>query len=77
MPHLLSKTTYLSGKQCGKKLYLYKKHRELAAPRSRSEEAIMQQGTSMGEVAQLLLPNGKDASPEHYWDFDLQFSNRE
>ena len=69
MPHLLSKSTYLSGKQCEKKLYLYKKHRELATPRSKSEKAIMQQGTSMGEVAQLLLSNGKDASPEKYWDY--------
>lgn len=67
--HLLSKSTFLSGKQCEKKLYLYKKHRELARARTESEEAIMAQGTSMGELAQLVFPNGKDATPEYYWNY--------
>ena len=67
--HLLSKSTFISGLQCKKKLYLSKKHRDLASPRTAAAEAIMKQGTSMGELAQFVFPNGKDATPEYYWDY--------
>ena len=67
--HLLSKSTFISGLQCNKKLYLSKKYKDLASLRTAAAEAIMKQGTSMGELAQFVFPNGKDATPEHYWDY--------
>tara|TARA_B110000046_G_scaffold35749_2_gene39045 strand:+ start:9666 stop:9863 length:198 start_codon:yes stop_codon:yes gene_type:complete len=61
--HLLSKSTFISGLQCNKKLYLSKKYKDLASLRTAAAEAIMKQGTSMGELAQFVFPNGKDATP--------------
>lgn len=67
--HKLSKSSYISGKQCEKRLYLQKNHRELAAPYSVQQEAIMEQGTTVGELARKRFPGGIDATPESYYDF--------
>lgn len=67
--HKLSKSSYISGKQCEKRLYLQKHHRELAAPYSVQQEAIMEQGTTVGELARKRFPGGIDATPESYYNF--------
>lgn len=67
--HKLSKSSYISGKQCEKRLYLQKKHRDLAASPSAQLEAIMAQGTSVGELARKYFSDGIDATPESYYDF--------
>jgi len=67
--HLLSKSTFLSGLQCEKRLYLQKHRRDLLPDISTSQQFIFSQGTQVGELAQQLFPGGKDATPESYFDF--------
>ncbi len=67
--HKLSKSAYISGKQCLKRLYLQKKYRHLASAPTATQEAIMQQGTTVGELAQAYFPGGVDCTPESYYDF--------
>ncbi len=60
--HLLSKSSFLKGLQCGKGLYLYKHHYDWADEISDSQQAIFQTGHNVGKLAQTLLPGGVDAS---------------
>ena len=62
----LSKSTFIRGLQCEKSLYLYKHHNNLRDPIPSSRQAIFDQGTEIGLLAQELFPKGADASPEHY-----------
>ena len=68
----LSKSTFLRGLQCHKSLYLYKNFYKLRDEISSSQQAIFNQGTNVGILAQQLFPNGIDASPPDY--FKLQES---
>ena len=63
MRHVLSKSTFLYGSQCTKRLYFYKFRRDLIEETSPSQQAIFDQGTSVGEMARDLFPGGIDASP--------------
>lgn len=65
--HLLSKSTFLRGQQCEKSLYLYKHHYELKDEVSEQQQAIFDQGTRVGLLAQDLFPGGKDASPSSHF----------
>jgi len=67
--HLLSKSSFLSGLQCQKRLYLQKYRRDLLPEISTAQQFIFSQGTQVGELAQQLFPGGKDATPESYFDF--------
>lgn len=67
--HSISKSRYLSGHQCLKKLYLEKHRTDLRPATSLSLQARFDQGHSVGELAQQLFAGGKDASPESYYDF--------
>ena len=67
MKYRLSKSTFLKGLQCKKALYLYKHHYKLKDPISNSIQAVFDQGTNIGILAQELFPNGVDASPESYF----------
>ena len=49
--HLLSKSSYMRGKQCEKALYLLKNKRELATPPSVPLQAIFDQGSLAGDLA--------------------------
>ncbi len=69
MPHLLSKSSFLSGLQCEKKLYLQKHRRDLLPEVAAAQQFIFDQGTQVGELAQQLFPGGKDATPASYYDF--------
>ena len=59
----------MSGRQCLKKLYLGKYHRDLKTPVSPSLQARFDAGHEVGQLAQLLFPGGVDCTPEHYYDF--------
>jgi hypothetical protein len=61
MHPILSKSTYLYGLQCIKRLYLYKKHYHLANPIDETNQAVFQTGTDVGELAQSLFPIGVNA----------------
>ena len=65
----LSKSTFIRSLKCQKALYLNKFHKDLRDEISEAQQAIFDQGTEAGELAQDLFPGGKDASPEFYWDF--------
>ena len=67
--HILSKSTFMSGIQCEKKLYLGKYHRNLKDEISVTQQAIFTQGTNVGELACKLFPGGIDCTPESYFDF--------
>ncbi|MEQ8324043.1 MAG: DUF2779 domain-containing protein [Vicingaceae bacterium] len=67
--HVLSKSTYIRGLQCHKSLFLNKFHKDLRDEISDEQQRIFSRGSSVGELAQQLFPDGKDASPENYYDF--------
>ena len=67
--HILSKSTFVKGCQCEKALYLSKFHRGLRQETSLQQQAIFDQGTSIGELAQELFPGGVDASPETPYEY--------
>ena len=48
-------------------LYLYKHHYRLKDPTPSSLQAVFDQGTNIGLLAQELFPNGADASPENHF----------
>ena len=64
---MLSKSTFIRGLQCEKSLYLYKHHYRLKDPTPSSLQAVFDQGTNIGLLAQDLFPNGADASPENHF----------
>ena len=63
----LSKSTFIRGLQCEKSLYLYKHHYRLKDPTPSSLQAVFDQGTNIGILAQELFPDGTDASPENHF----------
>jgi hypothetical protein len=69
MAHLLSKSTYMRGRQCPKALWLYKHHRELVPPVDPARQAIYDTGTEVGLLAHQLFPGGVDCTPENARDF--------
>jgi CRISPR/Cas system-associated exonuclease Cas4 (RecB family) len=72
---MLSKSKYLSGRQCLKKLYLEKHRPDLKPAVSPELQARFDQGNHIGTLAQKLYPGGKDASPESYQDFGKSIAN--
>jgi Domain of unknown function(DUF2779) len=54
----ISKTKYVAGVQCPKRLYLLVHARELAAQPDGSDQAIIEQGREVGLVARQLFPGG-------------------
>ncbi len=62
--HVLSKSTYMYGCQCLKRLYLHKFQPALRNPMDEAQQSIFDSGTNIGLLAQQLFPNGIDASPE-------------
>ncbi len=61
--HLLSKSTFMMGRQCPKKLWLYKKKPDLIPDQSAGQEMVFEKGTDVGKLARKIFPGGKDASP--------------
>lgn len=67
--HLLSKSTYMRGRQCPKALWYAKNRRDLMPPVDARQQAIFDSGTEVGLLAQKLFPGGVDLSPEHHYDY--------
>ena len=63
----LSKSTFIRGLQCEKSLYLYKHHYRLKDSTPSSLQAVFDQGTNVGLLAQELFPYGVDASPKNHF----------
>jgi CRISPR/Cas system-associated exonuclease Cas4 (RecB family) len=55
---LLTKSDYMAGLQCPKKLYLKKYFRELEAPYNDAAKARMAEGIEVGHYARLAFPSG-------------------
>ena len=67
--HILSKSTFMKGCQCPKALWLYKHQPELRTEVSDQQQAIFDQGTNVGKLAEQLFPNGVDARPEKTFSY--------
>lgn len=67
--HLLSKTTYMRGQQCLKALSLYTHRRDLMAPLTEAQQAVLDAGQRVGRLAQKRFPGGIDLSPDSARDF--------
>lgn len=61
--HILSKSTFMYGCQCPKRLWLHKKRPEVRDEEDEAQTAIFQAGTDVGLLARQLFPGGVDASP--------------
>ncbi len=62
----LSKSTFITGLQCEKALYLKKFHPQLADEVGLAKQNIFDVGNQVGLLAQNLFPGGVDASPKDY-----------
>ena len=58
-PPYLSKTRFVGGLQCLKRLYLESYHRKLADPIDASLQARFDTGTALGELARDMFPGGR------------------
>jgi hypothetical protein len=56
--NVISKSSFIRGKQCLKSLYLSKKHPELRDKISEEQQALFNHGHKVGELAQKLFPGG-------------------
>jgi hypothetical protein len=71
MRPILSKTTYMYGLQCAKRLYMNKFHKTLANEEDEITQSIFQTGTDVGELAQQLFPNGVNAQGDEEFHSDI------
>lgn len=71
MRPILSKTTYMYGLQCTKRLYMNKFHKTLANEEDEITQSIFQTGTYVGELAQELFPNGVNAQGDEEFHSDF------
>src|SRR3990167_7844555 len=56
--HQLSKSQFLKGRHCLKRIWLYNYRRDLMQERSAFQESIMLQGTEVGKLARCLFSTG-------------------
>lgn len=69
MSKVISKSRFVSGIQCSKKLYFDIFRKDLKPIISQQQELLFSTGHEIGELAQRVFPDGKDASPINYYDF--------
>jgi hypothetical protein len=67
--HILSKSTYMYGIQCQKRLFFNKYRRDLLPEITEQQQAIFQGGTDAGILAQELFPDGIDATPNTPFEY--------
>jgi hypothetical protein len=67
--HKISKSRFVSGIQCEKKLYFDLFRSDLKPTVLESQQILFEKGNEVGLLAQNVFPNGVDASPESYYDF--------
>jgi len=68
-PHVLSKSRFVSGVQCSKKLFLDLNRKELKPAITASQQAIFDQGHAIGKMAQERYPNGIDLTSQTHYDY--------
>lgn len=61
----LSKSQYVKGRKCLKRLWLYHFRRELESPKSAFQEGILEQGQEVGAAARTLFPDGVLIDEDH------------
>jgi hypothetical protein len=57
-PMLITKSKFLAGTQCLKRLYWIVHSPEMAAQRDESDQSIIEQGRQVGLLAQQMFPSG-------------------
>lgn len=73
--HKISKSRFVTGIQCEKKLYFDLYRQDLKPPISEDRQEIFETGHSIGSLAQQVFPGGKDATPESFYDFSESIAN--
>ena len=73
--HLLSKTTFMYGCQCPKRLWLHKFKPSLRDEETEEQTAIFQTGTDVGLLARKLFPYGIDASPQTPYQYQQSIAD--
>lgn len=71
----LSKSKFLSGIQCDKKLWFDFYRKDLKWPTDDQTQAVFDLGHRIGLLAQKMFPNGKDATPEDYSNLQPSIEN--
>jgi len=69
MTNIISKSRFVSGVQCSKKIFFDIYRKDLKSQLSEQQELLFSTGHEIGMLAQNAFPNGKNASPENYYDF--------
>lgn len=67
--HILSKSTFMYGCQCPKRLWLHKNRPDLRDELGDEQQAIFQRGTDVGKLAEGLFPGGVDARPKDTFSY--------
>lgn len=73
--HKISKSRFVSGVQCQKKLFFDLYRPDLKQPVSDAQQELFDMGHTVGSLAQQAFPNGYDATPESYYDFSASIKN--
>ena len=70
----LSKSRFVSGNQCEKKLFFDVFRKDLRLPVTEKQQALFDTGHRLGELAQQVFPGGKDASEniESKWSLAIE-----
>lgn len=71
----LSKSRFVSGIQCDKKLWFDCYRKDLKLPPEDSTQTLFDLGNRIGKLAQKMFPNGEDASPVDFSDFNESIVN--
>lgn len=64
----ISKSRFISGVQCHKKIWFDYFRRDLKPPTDPSTQRIFDLGHEIGKLACNVFPNGKDATPDQFYD---------
>lgn len=75
MSSTISKSRFVSGMQCEKKLFFDVYRKDLKPALTEEQKNVFNIGNLIGQLAQQRFPNGKDASPENYYDFSKAISD--
>jgi len=73
--HKISKSRFVSGIQCEKKLYFDLYRHDLKPTVTENQQLLFDRGSDVGILAQNVFPNGLDASPESFYDFSQSIQN--
>ena len=71
----LSKSKFVSGIQCEKKLWFDFYRKDLKPEIDDQTQAVFNLGHRIGTLAQEMFPNGKDATPENYSNLKPSIEN--